>query len=193
MRKTIHYIDMFAGMGGFREGLTRAGDFVCMGHCEIDKYADRSYRALFDTEGEWFIDDARKADPETMPDFELLCGGFPCQAFSLAGNRRGFGDSRGTLFFEKIGLSASLTGDVQLFESAPCNIPHNFHTKQKEQCPKSTALGAAGGIRTSGLWSRSPRQDLEFRHRFPGGIGGQLDVQYRITSGSGEIFKQSLI
>ena len=92
MRKTIHYIDMFAGMGGFREGLTRAGDFVCMGHCEIDKYADRSYRALFDTEGEWFIDDARKADPDTMPDFELLCGGFPCQAFSLAGNRRGFGD-----------------------------------------------------------------------------------------------------
>lgn len=154
MRKTIHYIDMFAGMGGFREGLTRAGDFVCMGHCEIDKYADRSYRALFDTEGEWFIDDARKADPETMPDFELLCGGFPCQAFSLAGNRRGFGDPRGTLFFEKIGLSASLTGDVQLFESAPCNIPHNFHTKQKEQCQKSTALGAAGGIRTSGLWSR---------------------------------------
>lgn len=55
MRKTIHYIDMFAGIGGFREGLTRAGDFVCMGHCEIDKYADRSYRALFDTEGEWFI------------------------------------------------------------------------------------------------------------------------------------------
>lgn len=44
MRKTIHYIDMFAGMGGFREGLTRAGNFVCMGHCEIDKYADRSYR-----------------------------------------------------------------------------------------------------------------------------------------------------
>ena len=81
MRKTIHYIDMFAGIGGFREGLTRAGDFVCMGHCEIDKYADRSYRALFDTEGEWFFDDARKADPETMPDFELLCGGFPCQAY----------------------------------------------------------------------------------------------------------------
>ena len=46
MRKTIHYIDMFAGMGGFREGLTRAGDFVCMGHCEIDKYADRSYPLL---------------------------------------------------------------------------------------------------------------------------------------------------
>ena len=44
--ETIHYIDMFAGMGGFREGLTRAGNFVCMGHCEIDKYADRSYSNL---------------------------------------------------------------------------------------------------------------------------------------------------
>ena len=109
MRKTIHYIDMFAGMGGFREGLTRAGDFVCMGHCEIDKYADRSYRALFDTEGEWFIDDARKADPETMPDFELLCGGFPCQAFSLAGNRRGPQDER---IYSPEGVSCTLAAQA---------------------------------------------------------------------------------
>ena len=125
MRKTIHYIDMFAGMGGFREGLTRAGDFVCMGHCEIDKYADRSYRALFDTEGEWFIDDARKADPETMPDFELLCGGFPCQAFSLAGNRRGFGDPRGTLFFELARLAEARKPRYLLFENVPGLLSHN--------------------------------------------------------------------
>lgn len=125
MRKTIHYIDMFAGMGGFREGLTRAGDFVCMGHCEIDKYADRSYRALFDTEGEWFIDDARKADPDTMPDFELLCGGFPCQAFSLAGNRRGFGDPRGTLFFELARLAEARKPRYLLFENVPGLLSHN--------------------------------------------------------------------
>ena len=125
MRKTIHYIDMFAGMGGFREGLTRAGDFVCMGHCEIDKYADRSYRALFDTEGEWFIDDVRKADPETMPDFELLCGGFPCQAFSLAGNRRGFGDPRGTLFFELSRLAEARKPRYLLFENVPGLLSHD--------------------------------------------------------------------
>ena len=64
---------MFSGIGGFREGLTRAGGFECVGHCEIDKYANRSYNALFDTKGEWFIEDARKADPSTMPDFQLLC------------------------------------------------------------------------------------------------------------------------
>ena len=74
----IKFVDMFSGIGGFREGLTRAGGFECVGHCEIDKYANRSYNALFDTKGEWFIEDARKADPSTMPDFQLLCGGFPC-------------------------------------------------------------------------------------------------------------------
>ncbi len=100
MQKTIRYIDLFSGMGGFREGLSRAGGFVCVGHCEIDKNADRSYRALFDTEGEWFCDDVRKADPAAMPGFDLLCGGFPCQPFSAAGSRGGFADPRGTLFFE---------------------------------------------------------------------------------------------
>ncbi len=63
----IKFVDMFSGIGGFREGLTRAGGFECVGHCEIDKYANRSYNALFDTKGEWFIEDARKADPSTMP------------------------------------------------------------------------------------------------------------------------------
>jgi len=72
---------MFSGIGGFREGLTRAEGFTCVGHCEIDKYANRSYNALFDTKGEWFIEDARKADPSAMPDFQLLCGGFPCQTY----------------------------------------------------------------------------------------------------------------
>ena len=77
----IKFVDMFSGIGGFREGLTRAGGFECVGHCEIDKYANRSYNALFDTKGEWFIEDARKADPSAMPDFQFLCGGFPCQTY----------------------------------------------------------------------------------------------------------------
>ena len=65
MRKdNIHYLDLFSGIGGFREGLSRDGGFACMGHCEIDKYADKSYRALFDTKGEWFCSDIKKADPK---------------------------------------------------------------------------------------------------------------------------------
>ena len=57
IESVIRFIDMFSGIGGFREGLTRAGGFACVGHCEIDKYANRSYNALFDTKGEWFIED----------------------------------------------------------------------------------------------------------------------------------------
>ena len=96
---TIQFFDLFSGIGGFREGLRRAGNFVCVGHCEVDTYADKNYRLLFDTEGEWYCNDARTIEPERMPDFDLLCAGFPCQAFSIAGKREGFADARGTLFF----------------------------------------------------------------------------------------------
>ena len=103
----IKFIDLFSGAGGFREGLERAGGFACVGHCEIDKRANQSYNALFSTEGEWFCEDIRTADPAGLPDFDLLCGGFPCQSFSLAGKRGGFTDPRGTLFFEIARLVAA--------------------------------------------------------------------------------------
>ena len=96
---TIRFFDLFSGIGGFREGLRRAGGFTCVGHCEVDAYADKNYRLLFDTEGEWFCNDARTIETERMPDFDLLCAGFPCQAFSIAGKREGFADARGTVFF----------------------------------------------------------------------------------------------
>ena len=119
IRKTIRYIDLFSGIGGFREGLSCAGGFACVGHCEIDKYADRSYRALFDTKGEWFCEDIRKADPSDLPDFDLLCGGFPCQSFSIAGHRGGFSDPRGTLFFEIARLTAAKRPAYLLLENVP--------------------------------------------------------------------------
>ncbi len=121
----IKFVDMFSGIGGFREGLTRAGGFECVGHCEIDKYANRSYNALFDTNGEWFIEDARKADPSAMPDFQLLCGGFPCQTFSIAGTRKGFGDPRGTLFFELARLAEARKPPYLLFENVVGLINHD--------------------------------------------------------------------
>ncbi|EKC46110.1 protein containing C-5 cytosine-specific DNA methylase domain protein, partial [human gut metagenome] len=80
---------MFAGIGGFRTGLTRAGGFRCVGHCEIDKYANASYEAIYEPgKEERYYHDATKIDPADLPDFDLLCGGFPCQHFqSLAEER----------------------------------------------------------------------------------------------------------
>ena len=126
MRKdNIRYLDLFSGIGGFREGLTRAGGFTCTGHCEIDKFAEKSYRALFDTEGEWFCSDIKKADPDEIPEFDLLCAGFPCQPFSIAGNLGGFSDPRGTLFFEIARLAQARKPAYLLLENVPNLLSHD--------------------------------------------------------------------
>lgn len=103
---TIRFFDMFAGIGGFRSGLEAVGGFECIGHCEIDKHANAAYCAMYETRGEYYCEDAREIEPKTMPDFDLLCAGFPCQSFSVAGKRLGFSDTRGTLFFEVARIAA---------------------------------------------------------------------------------------
>ena len=95
----MNFIDFFAGIGGFREGLTRNG-FIPVGWCEKDKYAQKAYRIIHKTKGEWFADDITTVRAEELPEADLYCGGFPCQSFSIAGKRRGFSDTRGSLFFE---------------------------------------------------------------------------------------------
>lgn len=129
---TIRFFDLFSGIGGFREGLRWAGGFVCVGHCEVDAHADRNYRRLFDTEGEWYCDDARNIETGRMPDFDLLCAGFPCQAFSIAGRREGFADARGTLFFEIARLVGAKRPAYFLLENVPGLLSHDkgrtFHT-----------------------------------------------------------------
>ena len=67
----IRFFDMFAGIGGFRSGLEAVGGFECVGHCEIDKYANQAYNAIYDTKGECFFADARTIDPGTLPDIDL--------------------------------------------------------------------------------------------------------------------------
>lgn len=129
---------MFAGIGGFREGLCRAGGFECVGHCERDEHAERSYRALFDTRGEWFCEDIRKADTGSMPAFELLCGGFPCQSFSIAGSRHGFADPRGTLFFELARVAEARKPQYLLFENVPGLLNHDGGRTLEWRCFEST-------------------------------------------------------
>jgi len=116
---------MFSGIGGFRAGLSRASGFRCVGHCEIDKYADKSYHAIFKTEGEYYCDDARKINPDELPGFDLLCAGFPCQPFSQAGKRRGFDDTRGTLFFEIARLVREKRPKYLLLENVPGLLTHD--------------------------------------------------------------------
>ena len=100
--KQMKFLDLFAGIGGFRLGMESAGH-ECVGFCEVDKYARASYKAIHNTEGEIELHDITRVTDESIRRFgsvDVICGGFPCQAFSIAGHRRGFEDTRGTLFFE---------------------------------------------------------------------------------------------
>ena len=98
------FIDYFSGIGGFRAGLEACG-MKCIGHCEINKYADKSYRAIFDVkEDEWFASDITKIQPGDVPCAHLWTAGFPCQDISIAGSQRGLAGERSSLFFEIVRL-----------------------------------------------------------------------------------------
>jgi DNA (cytosine-5)-methyltransferase 1 len=112
----LKFIDLFAGIGGFRFGMENAGH-ECVAFCEIDKFARASYKAIHDTEGEIELHDITQVTDDEIRSIghvDAICGGFPCQAFSIAGNRRGFEDTRGTLFFE-IARFASILKPKYLF------------------------------------------------------------------------------
>jgi DNA (cytosine-5)-methyltransferase 1 len=90
------FIDLFAGIGGFRIALQNLGG-QCVFTSEIDKYAQKTYQDNF---GDIPHGDITKISEKSIPDHDVLCAGFPCQAFSIAGRRGGFEDTRGTLFFD---------------------------------------------------------------------------------------------
>lgn len=112
----MKFLDLFAGIGGFRLGMESAGH-KCIGFCEIDKFARISYKAIHDTTGEVEMHDITTISDEFIRGIgsvDVICGGFPCQAFSIAGKRKGFEDTRGTLFFE-IARFASILRPRYLF------------------------------------------------------------------------------
>lgn len=115
-------LSLFSGIGGFDLALTRLGHEI-IGACEIDKYARQVYAKHFP--GVTIYNDARTMSPDSLPHFDLLCGGFPCQAFSVAGKRRGFDDCRGTLFFEIARIAKAKKPRYLLLENVRGLLNHN--------------------------------------------------------------------
>ena len=97
--KQLTFIDFFSGIGGFRLGLERAG-MKCVGFCEKDKFAVKSYRAMYDTEGEWYGEDITKIRADDIPKADIWTGGSPCQNVSITGRRAGLHGDRSGLFFK---------------------------------------------------------------------------------------------
>ena len=102
------------------------GGFECIGHCEIDKKANQAYNAIYQPKGEIYFEDATKIDTNDLPDIDLICAGFPCQSFSVAGKRLGFrDDTRGTLFFEVARIAEAKRPPLLLLENVPGLLSHD--------------------------------------------------------------------
>ncbi|UJF36574.1 DNA (cytosine-5-)-methyltransferase [Paenibacillus hexagrammi] len=115
------YVSFFSGIGGFETALNRLGG-ECVMASEIDKYANQAYELLY---GHKTAGDVTKIAAEDVPDHELLVGGFPCQAFSVAGLRRGFEDTRGTMFFEIARVAAVKKPKLMLMENVKGLLSHD--------------------------------------------------------------------
>ena len=125
----MKFLDLFAGIGGFRMGLESLGH-ECVGFCEIDKFARKSYKAIYDTEGEIELHDITQVTDEEWRKFrgtvDIICGGFPCQAFSIAGKRKGFLDeTRGTLFFEIARAAKEIQPPLLFLENVKGLLSHD--------------------------------------------------------------------
>jgi len=113
---------LFSGIGGFDLALRNLGHEI-VGACEIDSYARQIYARHFPNVT--IHHDATTLSPDALPHFDLLCGGFPCQAFSVAGKRRGFDDCRGTMFFEIARIAKEKRPRYLLLENVRGLLSHN--------------------------------------------------------------------
>lgn len=124
----MKFIDICSGIGGFRSALEKHGH-ECMAFAEIDKFAKQSYRAIYDTENEEELDDITSVTDEHFRLYrgqvDIITGGFPCQAFSIAGNRRGFEDTRGTIFFHIARAIKEIQPSYVLLENVKGLLSHD--------------------------------------------------------------------
>lgn len=125
----MKFLDLFAGIGGFRLGLEHSGH-TCIGHVEIDKFAHQSYQAIHRPSlEEFYHNDITTITDDTWQDFrgkcDIITAGFPCQSFSVAGKQRGFEDVRGTMFFYLANATKQIKPRYFIFENVKNLLSHD--------------------------------------------------------------------
>jgi DNA (cytosine-5)-methyltransferase 1 len=111
----IRYIDLFCGLGAFHTAFNSSTKFKCVLACDIDDGVRKIYKSNYGIEP---VNDIRTIDVDTMPDFDLLCAGFPCQPFSIAGNGEGFKDKeKGNLFYDILKIIDAKTPRMCILEN----------------------------------------------------------------------------
>lgn len=120
--KKLRYFSTFTGIGGLDHGLEAMGA-ECVGFSEIKESSMRIYRGHYP--GHRAFGDITRIDPRTMPDFDVFTGGFPCQSFSLAGDRKGFTDRRGQMIFYIYDIIAEKKPEFVVLENVKGIVTHN--------------------------------------------------------------------
>ena len=115
------FIDLFAGIGGFRIALEACGG-KCVFSSEIDYHCRQIYYENF---GEFPDGDIKKIDVTHIPEHDILCAGFPCQSFSIAGKKGGLEDSQGNLFYQIIRIATYCQPKYLFLENVSNLISHN--------------------------------------------------------------------
>ncbi len=134
--QNLKFIDLFAGIGGFRKGFENAG-YQCVFTSEINAACQQVYETNF---GSKPFGDITKIEPSDIPDFDILLAGFPCQPFSISGKKMGFEDTRGTLFFDVCRIIETKQPKVVVLE----NVKHLIHHDRKKTF--STILKALSSL-----------------------------------------------
>lgn len=183
----MKFIDLFAGIGGFRLGMEAAGH-ECVAFCEIDKFARASYKAIFDTEGEIEFHDITRVSDESVRGIgsvDVICGGFPCQAFSTAGKRRGFEDTscatveRQVVRLGNINPSGNgMNGEVYQADGLAPTLTTNKGEGQKIAIP---VMPHAPTLRTMQRGGNEPKI-IQRSHGY--NQGGEHDIAPTLTSNS---------
>lgn len=121
MSANFKFIDLFCGLGAFRIGFENAG-YECVFSSDFNKNVQKVYQDNF---GEMPYGDITKIDPNEIPDFDVLLGGFPCQPFSISGKKLGFKDTRGTLFFNICEIIRAKNPSVVVLENVKNLVNHD--------------------------------------------------------------------
>ena len=121
---SFRFIDLFAGIGGFRLGFEAAGG-RCVFTSEIDRHARQVYACNHGGDESAIAGDISEITATDIPEHDMLLAGFPCQAFSIGGQRRGFDDTRGTLFFEIARVLAAGRTKAFCLENVPHLLKHD--------------------------------------------------------------------
>lgn len=119
--RQISYIDLFCGIGSFHYSFQKLG-WQCMMACDIDESARQTYEHNYGFKAQG---DIAQIEPSNVPPFDVLCAGFPCQAFSQCGHRKGFEDERGTMFFQIMKFVVFHHPSILILENVPALVTHD--------------------------------------------------------------------